>query len=76
MGYPHREAGEPLRKECVYIKDAMTPFERTCTTDEARALYTRIQKRFREQNAWRNEYALGLAPVRVRSAEPGSSAYY
>lgn len=46
----------------------MTPFERNCDTDEARACYTRIQKRLREQNAWRDEYALGLAPVAAAAA--------
>ncbi len=35
---------------------------------EACACYTRIQKRLREQNAWRDEYALGLAPLAAQCA--------
>lgn len=44
-----------------------TPFERL-DSDEARACFTRIQKRLREQNAWRDKYALGLAPMASQCA--------
>ncbi len=45
----------------------MTPFER-CTSPEARACFTRIQKRLQAQGSWRDEFALGLAPTAYQCA--------
>jgi NAD(P)-dependent dehydrogenase (short-subunit alcohol dehydrogenase family) len=66
VGSSDREGREPIREERFHREDAMTPLG--CDTDEARACYRRIEKRLREQGAWRDEFALGLAPMAVQCA--------